>query len=244
MAVLSQVCCIGTYRRPGIIAEVLREEKTAHAVRAFLVIYKIRMFADSKDRGEEFDRTEAALKRQTFDEFEMREVEKTFEAFDPSGDGNISHEEFYELMTNLGASLTHDAINKMIAVLDRDGDGEVSKDEFVDWYASSAQDDVSEEDRAEYLFKLFDTKDTGEITIGEFKGKLDALNVGFTIDEVGAIVKELDEDDNGTIGLEEFRGLLNRYYPKELKHKKEHPPPPQSTEFGSPDFGLHDIYTG
>ena len=64
---------------------------------------------------------------------------------------------------------------------------------------------------------MFDKDDAGEITIEEFKRKLDAFNVGFSIDEVGAIVNELDEDNSGTIGLHEFEDLLYKYYPKELR---------------------------
>jgi hypothetical protein len=40
--------------------------------------------------------------------------------------------------------------------------------------------------------------------------------VGFSVAAVGAIVKELDEDNSGTIGLYEFADLLDKYYPKEL----------------------------
>lgn len=222
VSVLSQVCCMGSYRRPALVSEVMREEKTAHVVRAFLVIYKMRMFASSDTSDQDFDRTEAALKRQNFDDFEIREVAKTFDAFDPSGDGAISHEEFEDLMKNLGASMQSENIARMIQVLDRDGDGEVSKEEFIDWYAHNAgEENISSHERASYLFGLFDTEDKGELTIGEFKRKLDALNVGFSIDEVGAIVNELDEDNSGTIGLHEFANLLQRYHPEELKKEDD-----------------------
>lgn len=226
VSVLSQVCCMGAYRRPNMVTEVLREEKTAHLVRAFIVIYKMRIFARNSSRAS-FSREVASKRRQTFDEFEIREVAKTFDAFDPSGDGAISHQEFEDLMTNLGTSMKDDAasIKQMIDILDEDGNGEVSREEFIDWYAHNAGDeDVKPHERALYLFRLFDPNETGEITIGEFKRKLDALNVGFTIDEVGAIVNELDDDNSGTIGLHEFCKLLDRYHPEELRADSEKKP--------------------
>ena len=38
---------------------------------------------------------------------------------------------------------------------------------------------------------MFDENHSGEITLGEFKNKLDALNMGFTTDEIGAILDPL-----------------------------------------------------
>ena len=153
-----------------------------------------------------------------FDQLELNEVGKTFDSFDRSGDGSISYDEFEHLMTQLGAAMSHENLKTMISMLDEDGDGEVSKDEFITWYAEYAgEEDISPHERAKYLFSLFDTTGSGELTIGEFKRKLDALNVGFTVDDVGALVNELDEDNSGSIGLHEFEDLLNKYYPKELQ---------------------------
>lgn len=215
VAILSQVCCMGAYRRPNVVADVLREEKTGRVVRAFIVIYKMRRFAREAETST-YDRHTAAMKRKKFDKIELAEVGKTFDTFDTSGDGSISYDEFENLMNNLGAEVSKEGLKAMIGMLDEDGDGEVSKEEFVNWYAENAHDDRSEMERAHDLFMLFDKDDSGELTIAEFKLKLDALNVGFSVDEVGAIVNELDEDNSGTIGLHEFALLLRKYYPKEL----------------------------
>jgi Ca2+-binding EF-hand superfamily protein len=50
------------------------------------------------------------------------------------------------------------------------------------------------EERAKDIFGMFDRDNSGEITIGEFKTKLEAFQMGFSIDEVGAIVNELMPD--------------------------------------------------
>ena len=225
VAILSEVCCMGAYRRPNIVADVLREEKTAHVVRAFIVIYRMKRFAISADKRE-YDRDLACVERMHFDKFELKEVGKTFDAFDKSGDGSISYDEFESLMKNLGAEITEEGLNRMIGMLDTDGDGEVSKEEFINWYAEHANDDdLSEEERARFLFQMFDRDNSGEITIVEFKNKLDALNVGFTVDEADAIVNELDEDNSGSIGLHEFAHLLHSFYPKELQPARHERPP-------------------
>jgi Ca2+-binding EF-hand superfamily protein len=58
---------------------------------------------------------------------------------------------------------------------------------------------------------------TGHVTIGEFKRKLDALHAGLAVDDVGAIVQELDHDNTGHVGPEEFEQLTVKYYPRELR---------------------------
>jgi calmodulin len=217
VAILSQVCCMGAYRRPNVVSDVLREDKTARIVRAFIIIYKMRRFAMNADTAG-YDRAAAATRRMQFDKVELKEVGKTIDSFDKNGDGTIDYSEFESLMKNLGAELSEDNLKRIINLLDEDGDGTVSREEFINWYAENAgDDDLSDSERAHFLFTMFDRDDAGEITIEEFKRKLDAFNVGFSIDEVGAIVNELDEDNSGTIGLHEFENLLYKYYPKELR---------------------------
>ena len=61
------------------------------------------------------------------------------------------------------------------------------------------------------MFELFDRDGSGTITIGEFKSVLDSFNVGFTVDEIGDLVNELDEQDNGTLSEEEFEEFLEKH---------------------------------
>eukprot|EP00957_Ditylum_brightwellii_P079215 6024638-Ditylum_brightwellii.AAC.1 len=114
----------------------------------------------------------------SFSHVELFEVGKTFDAFDRSGDGRISYEELRSTMSSLGVTMSENALQKVVAQLDTDGNGEISKEEFLEWYESAIDDDGhSMHERAEFLFKLFDRDDSGEITIGEFKAALDVFNI-------------------------------------------------------------------
>jgi len=235
VSVLCQVCCMGTYRRPDMVSEVLLEEKTAQVVRSLDIIYQMKVMTDS-DRstrvvsmfngkkssanGRQLTHRHASQKR--FDDYASHEVAKTFDAFDTEGLGKLTHAQFERFMGNLGAHLGPERIRIMIDDLDENGDGEVTKQEFMDWYADTAGlVDVQPKERARYLFSLFDPHGSGEVTIGDFKRRLDALNVGFTLDEVGAIVNELDEDHSGTIGFEEFENMLIKFSPEELRTEED-----------------------
>ena len=225
VAALAQVSSVGTYRKPQIVSDVLLETKTARVVRTFLIIHKMWHTARNNltnDKPAEQSTTAPAemdANEESFSALERNEVSKSFDALDADGSGAISHEEFRDLLTRIGAELDDASFMKMVKTLDADGDGEVTKEEFLAWYGShSTADEMTIHERAKDLFEMFDDDHSGELSIGELKSKIDALGMGFTVDEVGAIVNELDRDRSGTVSEEEFLELLEKYYPKELGH--------------------------
>ena len=218
VAALAQVTSIGAYRKPQIVSDVLLETKTARVVRTFLIIHK--MWNTAK-KGASLTLSEKQMKTSqclnSLSTLEKNEVTKSFDAFDSDGSKSITHAEFRNLLKRLGADMSDEDFSKTVSTLDADDDGVVIREEFLEWYATQSQaDKMTLSDRAQDLFKMFDCDRSGEITIGEFKLKLDALEMGFTVDEIGAIVKELDRDGSGTVGQAEFEALLEKYYPREL----------------------------
>lgn len=177
----------------------------------------------------------------TLDTVETREAEKVFNSFDKSGDGAIQASEFGDLMRALGMPLSEDRLERIIAQLDLDGDGEIRLDEFMAFYAvgnlqslelsqgsgcdlgtsdlirrndsvggaAAFIDDFKELGR--FVFELFDRDSSGDVSLGEFKQVLDTLNVEFTIDEVGDLVKELDHHGNGVLHEGDFVQLLQEH---------------------------------
>ncbi|KAL7559193.1 hypothetical protein ACA910_013200 [Epithemia clementina (nom. ined.)] len=224
VAALAQVSSIGAYRKPQIVSDVLLETKTGRVVRTFLIIHKMWYTAQQsiKKADSKHKMMRATSRTNSFSSLEQMEVAKSFDALDADHSGSISHEEFRSLLTRLGAHMTDREFNRMVATLDADNDGEVTKEEFIDWYATQSDaDSLTLRERARDLFGMFDHDNSGEITIGEFKAKLDALQMGFSVDETGAIVNELDRDRNGTVSEEEFEELLKKYYPKELSRSPD-----------------------
>jgi len=217
VAVMVQVTASGV-RRPQVISDVLREEKTAKAVRAFVVLYKMRRAVEMKTDTDNESSSPTVHYSAKFNPLELQEVSSTFDSFDLSGDGEISTEEFGTLMASFGAPLEEDKLREMVAIFDTDGDGEVSKEEFLQWYADTGNtDDSTMHEKADFLFKQFDSDGSGELSIGEFSDIMKAFNIGLTIDEIGQVVNELDKDGNGEIGVDEFEEMLEKFYPKELE---------------------------
>lgn len=221
IATLTPVCCLGVYRRPQVIANVIREEKTARAVRAFIIVFKLRRFAMKA----------ACMKPKKlmihysdyFDKFEASEVGHTFDEIDLDGSGNVTPDEFQQLMDRMGTSLTQEQLSNLVQKLDKDGSGVVSKEEFIQWYAEHCQEDkMDEHELATFMFKVFDMDNDGEISVAEFKKRLESRATRFTSDEVDSLVNELDENNGGKVCIEEFEHLLHKYYPRELKKSHHH----------------------
>ena len=213
VATLAQVCSVGCYRRPQVVAQVLIEQKTASVVQAFFLLYKLtRSAAHVKEQhGHSASTGHGAAE---VEPWVRARVEKSFKALESGGDGSLSREELASLLGNLGANLSSEDVERIINALDKDSSGKVSLEEFLSWYARTSDDGhLSHKERAEYLFEMFDEDKSGEITIEEFKRRMDALNIGFSVNEVGALINELDENNNGTIGTEEFEHLLHKFGP-------------------------------
>jgi len=153
------------------------------------------------------------------DGIELEQIKKTFDSFDTDATGYLSQDELENVMRGVGFSLSQEQVQQLIVALDLDGDGMVEKDEFLHWYKSHmGDDDTTIKERAQNLFKFF-TKEGNDdrITIGEFKTRLDSFPVGFTVDDVGEIVRAIDENGDVMISLKEFEKLLQNHYPAHLE---------------------------
>jgi len=222
VATMTHISCIGCLRRNHVISNVIREEKTSRAVRAFIVLHKIHLATQQTDGAA---KSESKSHRRHYTTVLpphiTQDISKTFDLFDDDGSGAISTEELEELMKSLGSPCDGKQLGVMISLLDENGDGDISKEEFIQWYSEQLQkNELDPREMAKSMFGMFDKDGNGSITIAEFKEALDAFNVGLSMDDVAELVKELDEDRNGLIDEEEFAHLLRRH---------AHPPPELSS---------------
>lgn len=63
-------------------------------------------------------------------ESEVDEMKAAFDVFDKNGDGDITAEELFSVLSKLGLEIDRDTINLMIKSVDINGDGTISYDEF------------------------------------------------------------------------------------------------------------------
>jgi Ca2+-binding EF-hand superfamily protein len=201
---------IGVHRRPQVVAQVIREEKTDRIIRAMVTMQKLQNAARSG-----FSSPSTATPTPSTDTVVLAEASKTFDALDKSGDGKIQTSELKNIFKALGAPTTEESLQAIVQLLDKNQDGHISKEEFMSFYSANIRfehDHHGLHELAHDMFQQFDQDQSGEITLGEFKAVMDAFNVGFTVDEIGDLVNELDEQDNGTIGEHEFLELLETHH--------------------------------
>ena len=147
----------------------------------------------------------------------INEIGRTFDAIDVDGDGKLNQTDIKILFAKLGMPLTDEMTNEVVSAMDTRGDGVVWRDEFIEFYSECvvADDSVSPKEQARRLFDIFDADGSGEITASEFKETLEAFKLGFTLEDMGDILREIDHDGSGTISVVEFEELVIKYFPKE-----------------------------
>lgn len=210
------VSSFGTNRFLQAVATVCREEKTSHLVRTLFIVYKFHKACEGKEEKD------CCYLKTKLSKSDLGKMNKTFDQFAVSGD-HMTRDDIKQILSKVGLEHNENALKNIISILDTDGDGKISKDEFFDWYADILYEDcdMTNTERAKFLFKMFDKDGDESITVGEFKESLDALDLGFTVDEIGEIVQEIDEDGNGVICVKEFEDLLEKYYPKKFDIETE-----------------------
>ena len=207
-AYLTIALSVGVHRRPHVVAQTLREEKTDRLIRAMVTMQKLKKatrdgFISPSTVGH-VDASSGVIS----------DVAKTFDVFDTSDDGVISPDELESLMTTIGSPPSAESLQVMVDMLDSNKDGRITKDEFLAFYVANiviTPDEKSLHHLAHDIFGDFDSDHSGEITLTEFKDILEAFDVEFTLDEIGLLVNELDEHDNGTISEHEFFELLEKH---------------------------------
>lgn len=216
---MSVISCIGVHRRPHSVAQVIREEKTDRVIRSLVVLQKLQHAAEHGfQKPHPRDDHGSSLSHSiSIDKAEIANVSEIFDGYDLARDGHIEAIEFKDMLQKLGVHATKESMEVMLNLMDKDKNGQVSKEEFLSFYQDQILSTQHGEEHhgfhetAKYMFELFDTDKSGEITLGEFKSLLDAFNVGFTVDEIGDLVNELDAQNTGTIGEEQFVKLLEKH---------------------------------
>jgi len=204
---LTQCCSIGSHRWLQVISTVSREAKTQQLVHTLVMLHEWQRLAT----GEHVKRD--IRRRTTVSKLDMNHVQGIFDNFDEDGSGILEAEEIKGIMKYVGLKLSNESIESIINTLSKNGNGEVLEEEFLQWYADYMFDDsVTLPQRAQFLFDIFDKDQNGHITIGEFKEQLDSMSIGFTIDEIGQLVQEIDEDGDGIVSYKEFVRLLKKFF--------------------------------
>jgi len=135
----------------------------------------------------------------------MRETKKHFTKADTDGDGQISKEEWYEVLRKAGSEVTMEDVIEIFKVKDTNLNGKLSWEEFC-----------GEKTKTEIAFNIIDRNHDGYITKQEFAD----ISKKLTKEQVDAAFKKFDQSHNNKLDYKEFCDLMNNRDRKKESEKK------------------------
>ena len=140
---------------------------------------------------------------------EIEEIKEAFDIFDVDRSGAISVQELLNAMRSLGFDTKNPAIFQMIADMDEDGNGEIEFEEFLDMMTARISDRNTKED-LERVFKLFDDKRTGQITVENLRRVAKELGEDIPEEELKEIILRADLDGDGRLSFDDFYAVITK----------------------------------
>ena len=131
----------------------------------------------------------------------MRQV---LDIYDPNDEGTVSSKDISKILKAMGRTLNNDDEKNFLEAADPENTGAISKDKFlstVETMFSLPDENINELLEA---FKVFDVKDTGKISVKNFKNVLVNIGQQFNDYEVDEILKYIDVDRDGNITIKDF----------------------------------------
>eukprot|EP01083_Nonionella_stella_P020187 55956_1 len=138
--------------------------------------------------------------------YEVAEFKEAFALFDTNKDGTLEPDEVKFVMSALGQECTEEEIKDIIDVADELGTGRIDFPSFLKQFQHSEN-----EDPLEMLEEAYHLIGKGN-KITESAVKAFLASVGQSIIDVEAkeIIKVLDHDKDGEVGLEDFKAIWTK----------------------------------
>lgn len=142
-----------------------------------------------------------------FDEAEMQKCREAWRLFDTKDTGNITLEEFKEILNSLGISADEHQISQRLAEVDERNNGVINFDEFMKIVISPVKQSSEETDSGSEMldmFQIFDPDNKGYVTKVELGEMLKKLGLSFTQQELDLMMEYADVAGDGRINYSEF----------------------------------------
>ena len=133
----------------------------------------------------------------------IEEFKKEFDLIDRNGKGSISADDLKRVMTAIGEAVTDEEIKNMIEEADLNTDGVVDFPEFAKMMQQRRKQNALAE------FRMFDKDGSDTVSAQELKQVLKKFDVDISDETLDGMIKEADQDGDGSINYEEFMKIMS-----------------------------------
>ena len=142
-------------------------------------------------------------------EEQVMEIKDAFDLFDKDRSGEITVGEMIEAMRSLGYDTENGEAVEHVKNLDTDGSGALEFNEFYDLLTARFSENTPKAD-LERVFKLFDTENSGSLTVANMRAIADQIGDQATDAELGDIILKNDMNNDGKLDFEDFYNVLTK----------------------------------
>lgn len=135
-------------------------------------------------------------------------LKELFEAVDTDHSGALDYNEVVTMLNELGIKQSEVNTTLLWYVADKDENGVLTYDEFYALMTDLPSIVQIPDFLSELVFDKIDTDNSGSIGVSEVKNMLRSLGINVSWDQAEQILNSFDEDQNGTLELDEFRRFM------------------------------------
>ncbi|CAG8962366.1 hypothetical protein HYALB_00013505 [Hymenoscyphus albidus] len=134
---------------------------------------------------------------------EMAAYKEAFSLFDTDNDGFITKQELGAVLKSLQINATDSEIEDMINEVDLDQTGTIDLEEFIKMMKIETKPSSFEQEMRS-AFKVFDSDDSGHISVDELRKVMSSFGEALSEEEIKIMIQEVDKNGDGQIDYEEF----------------------------------------
>lgn len=150
----------------------------------------------------------------TLEKWEKEQLQAGFELLDLNKDGRIVLDELSAALAACGFEYSEQDVADMIRVVDsnRNADASITLPQFLRLFPHQNMEE-SQEDIEDAFNHI--SKGEGDLTKEDLMNIFQSIQIDCTEEEIDELIQMADFDEDGYIGLEDFRAMCNSKDPRE-----------------------------
>ena len=143
-----------------------------------------------------------------FPEDILVQISCAFNLFDTDKDGFLKPKDFLKVLDQVGIKLNEASMKEMMNSLSSNENGNnISIKDFVAFVNSRMKNVESEEEILE-MFKIFDKKGSGKVSIGDIRSVLEDIDEPVSQQELEDLMITWDKNKDGYLDFAEFKEMM------------------------------------